>query len=191
MNCRRGLSALLASACLSVLFVASAGAAESAAANVIEHYGLQQGETPVKERKGWRKPKRILVGGFAAQLGSQLQSVAPDVEFIVAGTPEAKAKLASIDAVIGVCSADVLSAGKSIQWVQVVSAGVENCVSVPAIKERDILVTNMQRISGPDHRRACDRHDDGIHAWSRFVYSCPGAGQLDARQPAARPRGGG
>lgn len=149
MNCRRGRSALLASACLSVLFASSAGAAENSAASVIEHYGLQQGETPVKERKGWRKPKRILVGGFAAQLGSQLQSVAPDVEFIVAGTPEAKAKLASIDAVIGICSPDVLSAGKSIQWVQLVSAGVENCVSVPAIKERDILVTNMQRISGP------------------------------------------
>lgn len=145
MKCR----SLLASACVSVLIAASAGAAENSADKVIEHYGLQQDGTPVKERKGWRKPKRILVGGFAAQLGPQLQSAAPDVEFIVAGTPEAKAKIASIDATIGVCNADVLGAGKSIQWIQLVTAGVENCVSVPAVKERNILVTNMQRISGP------------------------------------------
>ena len=140
---------LLASACLTVLLTASANAAESSADKVIEHYGLQQGDTPVKERKGWRKPKRILIGGFAAQLGPVLQSVAPDVEFIVAGSPEAKAKIASIDAVIGFCSADVLSAGKSIQWIQLTSAGVENCVAVPAVKDRNLLVTNMQRISGP------------------------------------------
>ena len=34
-------------------------------------------------------------------------------------------------------------------WIQLVTAGVENCVSIPAVRERDILVTNMQRIGGP------------------------------------------
>lgn len=145
MKCR----SLLASACLTVLLSAPAGAAENSADKIIEHYGLEQGDTAVKQRKGWRKPKRILVGGFASQLAPALQSVAPDVEFIVAGTADAKEKIASIDASIGVCSADVLSAARSIQWIQLLSAGVENCVAVPAIKERNILVTNMQRISGP------------------------------------------
>lgn len=140
---------LLIGACVGVLLAASASAAENSAASVIEHYGLQQDETAVKDRKGWRKPKRILLDGFAAQAGPALQSAAPDVEFIEAGTPEAKAKLASIDAAIGVCSADLLNAAKSIQWIQLVTAGVENCVSVPAVKQRNILVTNMQRISGP------------------------------------------
>ncbi|HEY0683990.1 MAG TPA: D-2-hydroxyacid dehydrogenase [Steroidobacter sp.] len=145
MKCR----SLLISACLGVLSAASASGAESSAANVIEHYGLQQGDTPVKERKGWRQPKRILIGGFAARSGPVLQSVAPGVEFIVAGTPEAKSKIASVDAVIGVCDADMVNAGKSIRWIQLVTAGVENCVSIPAVKERNILVTNMQRITGP------------------------------------------
>nr|WP_298718836.1 D-2-hydroxyacid dehydrogenase [uncultured Steroidobacter sp.] len=145
MKCR----SLLASACLTVLLIASAKAAENSASNVIERYGLQEAEAPVKDRKGWRKPKRILIGGQAAQLGSALSSAAPDVEFIVAGTPEARAKIASIDASIGVCNAEVLDAGQSIQWIQMVTAGVENCVSIPAVRERNILVTNMQRISGP------------------------------------------
>ncbi|MDY6945629.1 MAG: D-2-hydroxyacid dehydrogenase [Pseudomonadota bacterium] len=140
---------LLLSACLTVLLAASANAADSSADKVVEQYGLQQGDTPVKQRPGWRKPKRILIGGVAAQRGPVLRSVAPDVEFIVAGSPEAKASLASIDAVIGVCSADLLSAGRAIQWIQLTSAGVENCVAIPAVKERNILVTNMQRISGP------------------------------------------
>lgn len=145
MKCR----SLVAGACLSLVLAASTNAAENSASNVIEHYGLQEADAPVKDRKGWRKPKRILLGGFAARLAQELKSAAPEVEFIVAGTPEAKAKIASIDATIGVCDAETLNAGQSIQWIQMVTAGVENCVSIPAVKERNILVTNMQRIAGP------------------------------------------
>jgi len=140
---------LVAGACLSMIIAASASAAENSAANVIEHYGLEEAGAAVKERKGWRKPKRVLVGVFASRLVPELQAAAPDVEFIVAGTPEAKAKMASIDASIGVCDAETLDSGKSIQWIQLVTAGVENCLSVPAVKQRNILVTNMQRIAGP------------------------------------------
>ena len=136
-------------ACAVALLSFHVNAADSAAAGVIADYGLEQTQTPVKERKGWRKPKRILVGGFASRMGPALQSAVPDVEFIVAGSPEAKAKLATIDAAIGVCNAEMLAAAKSIQWIQMVTAGVETCVSVPAVKERNILVTNMQRIAGP------------------------------------------
>lgn len=137
------------SACLLALAAGNGNAAENSASGLIEHYGLRQSDAPSKDRKDWRKIKRVLLGGFAAQMGPVLQSAAPEVEFIVAGTPEAKAKIASIDAIIGVCNAEVLTAGKSIRWVQMVTAGVENCVSIPAVRERDILVTNMQRISGP------------------------------------------
>lgn len=152
MKRRRGMvrslsiSTLLA---LASLTATPSGAADNSASSVIEHYGLEQGDAPAKDRKGWRKPKRILIGGFAAQMGQVLQSAAPDVEFIVVGSPDAKAKIAGVDATIGVCSADVLAAGKNIQWIQLVTAGVENCVSVPAVRERNILVTNMQRITGP------------------------------------------
>jgi phosphoglycerate dehydrogenase-like enzyme len=149
MNCRRDLAALVISAGVTAFLAAAANAADSSADKLIEHFGLQQDDTPVKERKGWHKPKRILLGGFVSRLGPELQAIAPDVEFIAAGTAEANAKIASVDAVIGTCNADVVSAGKAIQWIQLTSAGVENCVSVPGIKERNILVTNMQRISGP------------------------------------------
>lgn len=140
---------LSVSACAIALAAFSGHAADSSASGVIEHYGLEQAETPVKERKGWRKPKRIVLGGFASQMGPVLKAAAPDVEFIVAGSPEAKAKLATVDAAIGICNAELLAGAKAIQWIQMVTAGVETCVSIPAVKERNILVTNMRRISGP------------------------------------------
>lgn len=118
-------------------------------AGVIESYGLEEDPTLVNTRPGWRKPKRILVGGFAAQIGKALQDAAPDVEFIVASPGEAVKQAANVDAVIGFCPPDVIAAGKSIRWIQLVTAGVENCVRIPAVRERNILVTNMQRIGGP------------------------------------------
>jgi phosphoglycerate dehydrogenase-like enzyme len=119
------------------------------AAAVVERYGLIEGATPVRERPGWRKPKRILLGGFAAQIGPALQAAATDVEFVVAAGADAARLAAGVDAVIGLCTPEILAAGKSIQWIQLVTAGVEDCVALSTVRERDILVTNMQRIGGP------------------------------------------
>jgi phosphoglycerate dehydrogenase-like enzyme len=79
-----------------------------------------------------------------------LQAVAPGVKLLTADSAGDAAELASqADAVIGFCTPAVLEAGRRIRWVQVFSAGVEECVAVPAMRERDILLTNMQRVAGP------------------------------------------
>lgn len=137
---------------VAVLVTGGAAAQEqpgSSAAGVIEHFGLQQAETAVRERPGWRKPKRILVTGGFPGIVEALQPSAPGVELIVATPGEEAKQAAKADAVIGLCSPEVLAAGKSIKWIQLFTAGVERCVSIPAVGERDILVTNMQRIGGP------------------------------------------
>jgi phosphoglycerate dehydrogenase-like enzyme len=104
----------------------------------------------VRERAGWRKPKRILVGGRIPQLADRVKAVLPDAEVVAATDPaDAAKKAADVDVVIGLCSREIVDAGKSIQWIQILGAGVEQCVGVPAVRERDILVTNMQRIGGP------------------------------------------
>jgi len=133
---------------LAVLGVARVDAAD-APASVIEHYGLEQAQTPVSERPGWRKPKRILVGSFIPGVAEALQSAAPGVEIVVANQADIAKQVAGADVVIGFCTPEVVAAGKSIRWIQLVTAGVENCVSIPGVRERDILVTNMQRIGGP------------------------------------------
>jgi phosphoglycerate dehydrogenase-like enzyme len=139
-------------AALAALAAASATAQEpasSAATGVIEHYGLEQGATPVSERARWRKPKRVLVAGFIPGIAQALQSAAPGVEFIVARQGEIAKQAKDVDVVVGFCTPELLEAGKNIRWIQLVTAGVESCVSIPAVRERDILVTNMQRIGGP------------------------------------------
>ena len=129
-------------ALFAVLATAQVEAAD-APASVIEHYGLEQAEKPVSERAGWHKPKSILVGSFIPGVAEALKSAAPDAEFIVANPADIAKQAAKADVVIGLCTPEVLAAGKAIRWIQLVTAGVENCVSIPAVRERDILVTNM------------------------------------------------
>lgn len=141
--------ALVFAALAAVIFQQPASAAEGST-SVQERYQLEEAAAPVRERAGWKRPQRILLVGTPAELLEQLETEAPGVQFVrAANAVEAQALAVNADAVIGVCSSGILEAGKSIRWVQVFSAGVESCVRIPAVKERGILVTNMQRIMGP------------------------------------------
>ena len=121
-----------------------------AGASVVERYGLEESTTPVRERPGWTAPRKIIVWNRAPGVMSTLQSAAPSVQLLpAADEKEAIGLAADADAVIGFCSEEVLEAGPRIKWVQVFWAGVEKCVSIPALRERDILLTNMQRVAGP------------------------------------------
>ena len=121
-----------------------------AGAAVVERYGLEESQTPVRERPGWTAPRKVLVWNRAPGLMPMLQSAAPGVELLPASNAREAVRLAAdADAVIGFCSEDVLAAGPRVKWVQVFWAGVEDCVSVPALRERKILLTNMQRVAGP------------------------------------------
>ena len=116
---------------------------------VIENFGLEQAATPVSQRAGWRKPKRVLVYELVPGLTSALRAAAPEVEIVAADRRRPEQQAADVDAVIGICTPAILTAGQSIRWISLLSAGVEDCVRIPQVRERDILVTNMQRIGGP------------------------------------------
>jgi phosphoglycerate dehydrogenase-like enzyme len=119
-------------------------------ADVIARLGLVESATPVRERAGWQRPKKILFSNLDPSLLPALQSVAPGVELVPAKDAAEAAKLAGgVDAVLGFCTPEVLAAGTKIRWIQVYWAGVERCVSMPALAERNILLTNMQRVAAP------------------------------------------
>ena len=135
---------------MSAAVLAARADAAGAAPSVQARYQLEEATTPVRERAGWRKPQRILVLGAPRTAIAQWQAAAPGVELVFAGNEaEARSLARDVDGVIGTCSSEILEAGKAIRWVQVYSAGVEECVTIPAIRERGILVTNAQRILGP------------------------------------------
>jgi phosphoglycerate dehydrogenase-like enzyme len=106
--------------------------------------------TPVRDRAGWQRPKKVLVWNSDPALLPALQAVAPGVELVPAKDAAEAAKLAGgVDAVLGFCTPEVLAAGTTIRWIQAYSAGVERCVAIPALAERNILLTNMQRVAAP------------------------------------------
>jgi phosphoglycerate dehydrogenase-like enzyme len=122
----------------------------AAVAALIQRLGLDEAATPVRDTPGWRKPQQVIGLEPGAEAVPALQAAAPGVKLLLAkDVQEAVALATDADAVLGFCSAELLAAGPKIRWVQSFSAGVERCVSIPALRERDILLTNMQRVAGP------------------------------------------
>ena len=126
-----------------------AGQPASVAA-LVQRLGLEEGATPVRDLPGWRKPRKVLVWNVQPTRVAELQAAAPGVELLLAKDAAEAVKLAEhADAVLGLCSPELLAAGPGIRWIQAYSAGVERCVAIPALRERGVLLTNMQRIAGP------------------------------------------
>jgi phosphoglycerate dehydrogenase-like enzyme len=129
------------------------GANGSAVSALVAELGLVEDAQRVDERAGWRRPHKVLVRADAA-FGfpgiEWLQTAAPDVQLVaVDGIEEAVAHARDADAVIGWCDPSILAAGARIRWIQYLYAGVESCVAVPAVREGELLLTNMQRVQGP------------------------------------------
>ena len=119
-------------------------------ASIVARLGLEESAGPSSERPAWRRPGKVLVPEMDTERLAWLQQAAPGVELVPVGSLAAAVAAApGAGAVLGLCHADVLAAGPDIAWVQIFSAGAERCVSVPALRERGILLTNMQRVAGP------------------------------------------
>src|SRR5688572_14147372 len=89
---------------MSVAFVSIAGAA-GANPGVQERYQLEEAQTPVRDRAGWKKPKAVLLVGIPAQVAQEMQSQSPGVQFLRATSgAEVKALAPKADAVVGACS---------------------------------------------------------------------------------------
>src|SRR2546427_3983640 len=141
-----GLCAVLAPA--RALGAAEPSVQGASAARLIEKLGLRVAPQPVRKRPGWRPPRIVLVDEQLHELLPALQQEAPRAKLIEvsAATPR---EIAAADATIGVCSAQVLAQAKQLQWIQWPAAGVERCVQQPLMRERHMLLTNLQRTMGP------------------------------------------
>jgi phosphoglycerate dehydrogenase-like enzyme len=115
---------------------------------LIESLGLPASPIAVRDVPGWKVPTQIAVAYADAARLAQLQAAVPEVRLraLDRGAPLA-AQLADVQAVVGVCSTEVLAAAKQLHWIQLLSVGAERCVAVPGIGERGIVLSNMQRTS--------------------------------------------
>lgn len=131
----------------------AAAPSESAAA-VIARLRLEEAPTAVRDRKGWRVPRKIVLLAFdrrAAGERDALAAAAPQARFVVArNRAEAIAAVADADVLIGfnpeICDRGIIDAARELRWIQSLAAGVENCVSIPSVRRRNILITNMRGV---------------------------------------------
>jgi phosphoglycerate dehydrogenase-like enzyme len=127
---------------------AERSAVPPAATQLIADLGLRVDARPVRERSNWRPPRTIVVAADLHDYLPQLQAAAPAVKFIEMSAATPERELAAADAALGVCSAELLARARNLMWIQALAAGVERCVRLPGVRERGILLTNMQRAAG-------------------------------------------
>ncbi len=148
-TCALGVrSLLLCALALCAGGVRAADAPGGAAPSIAESLGVRVAAEPVRARPGWRTPKLILVTPRLHEQLAALSAAAPGVTLVEldAATPR---QIASADATIGVCSAEVLTRATHLQWIQWLGAGVEGCLQQPQLRARNPLLTNMQSTAGP------------------------------------------
>ena len=164
---RRGWSmglAVLLSCVLLVLAARPSHTADSAEAvtDMVNRLRLQEAPAPVRERKTWRVPKKVVVLAFrrpgAGQGGRIAESewrtfeaMIPQARFVpVDDEAAAIAAAADADILIGynpeICNRKIIEAAKSLRWILSLAAGVENCMALDSVHKRDLLVTNMRGV---------------------------------------------
>jgi len=148
---RLSLPAVLAGAMLAT----TVHAAEDVAATLARH-GIQESTTRARDLAGWREPRKVLLlqYGFRAKDPAVFQAAARGATVVaVTNTAAAIREAADAEVIIGdnpeICDARIINAARELRWLASLSAGVELCANVPALKERRTLVTNMRGIDSP------------------------------------------
>jgi phosphoglycerate dehydrogenase-like enzyme len=123
-------------------------------AGVLKTLRVEEAPAPVRERKDWRRPKKIVLLAFnpgTAGERDQLASAVPGVSLVAAKNPtEAVAAARDADVLIGfnpeICSRELIDGARQLRWIQSLAAGVENCMAIRSLHDRNLLVTNMRGV---------------------------------------------
>jgi phosphoglycerate dehydrogenase-like enzyme len=97
------------------------------------------------------KPLKVIIPAMKPEELAELKAVAPDVELVECSSEdEALAHAGDADACFGFLTPRLFRAARSLKWVQQPSAGVEQLMEIPKLVHSDIILTNMQRVYGPE-----------------------------------------
>lgn len=117
--------------------------------DILAEMGLEESATPLRERDDWEPPRKIVVLAENAARVASFEAVADGVTIVgVRGPREAAAHMKDADALVGMCSPQLLADAPRLKWVQSQLAGVDGCIDVPRVRSGEILFTNMQRVNG-------------------------------------------
>ncbi len=116
---------------------------------ILQGLGLREAPVASRDLPGWSKPEKVVIRNlFGSDVVSPLQRFAPGVTLVSADTQEqAVNEVVDADVYIGTCEEEVLAAAGQLHWLQTYFAGVESCVSQPALKGGQVVLSNGQRLS--------------------------------------------
>ena len=97
-------------------------------------------------------PSKKIVFTFNPRLSEtdlrEIRQAAPTLELVFPTREKLLAEVADADAIIGSVTREQILAAKKLKWVQVNSAGVENFLAIPELRESAIALTNMKIVQG-------------------------------------------
>jgi D-2-hydroxyacid dehydrogenase (NADP+) len=78
----------------------------------------------------------------------ELKQTAPSLNIVFPARENVMKEIADADAVVGGLNREQFLAAKKLKWMQITSAGVENYLSIPEIKNSQVTMTNMKIVQG-------------------------------------------
>lgn len=96
--------------------------------------------------------KIVYINGDPATT-QEFQAMSPNVKIVSVPADKVISEVADADALIGTPTPAMINAGKSLKWVQVMSAGVENVLFRPGgeqVRNSNIILTNNKIVQGPE-----------------------------------------
>ena len=152
----RALRAMQVTLCaLGALLCLAPPAFADTASELVRSLQLVAAPAPVKQRADWRVPHKVLLLEFGKQdwapRQAQFAAAAPHSQIVVAhDMAEALAQAPGTDALVGfnpeICAPQLLGAATDLRWIESLAAGVENCLAVPGLRDRGLLLTNMRAV---------------------------------------------
>ncbi len=142
-------------ACM-LLGVAAPGLAASDVAATLTRHAIQEHPTAAREDPRWRPPRKILLLQFG-QSWSQpeaIRAASRNADLVIATNAAAAiAAAADADVIMGynpeICDPRIINGARQLRWLASLSAGVESCMELPAVKSRSLMMTNMRGVDSP------------------------------------------
>ncbi|HTY50043.1 MAG TPA: NAD(P)-dependent oxidoreductase [Steroidobacteraceae bacterium] len=157
MRCRALITCATLACTLGALTAAPSAAAQSVA-DIISARHVREAAEPVRTRPGWAPPRTVLLLAFhgddwsahradfaAAAPGARIIA-APNMAAALAAAPQAQVVVGFNP---GVCDARLVHRARQLRWIESLAAGVDNCMTVPEIRARSLLLTNMRGVDAP------------------------------------------
>lgn len=116
---------------------------------LIEELGIYESRVASRDMPGWERPKKIIYQRWVPDSGfgsaDWFKEVADGVEIeFLQGSDNLERKLANTDVYFGGCNTAIMSS-KNIDYIHILSAGVDACARIPGIQSAGLIVTNSQK----------------------------------------------